>query len=306
MNEMINEPRLTQFSSVQQEIEKSRAIQEVQGAIIMAHTMPRDEEVALRKLKNAARNMRFAEQAIYAYPRGGNMITGPSIRAAEAMAVYWGNLLFGTKELSQSEADHSSELMSYCWDLESNVRSERVFKSKHLRETKKGNYVITSARDVYEKVANDGSRRLRACILAIIPRHITEEFISDCEKTLVGSSGKTIEERAAELLTNFAAIGISKDIIEKKMGVSVDKFLAKNVVTMGYIYNSIKDNIVPASQFFDIPDSTKKQINSSLKSKDGPIPIEAEKQEHTPKDDIFSAADEYYASLDEEIKEFDV
>ena len=267
MNNLIEQDstNLTQFNSVQTEIEKSRALQEVQGAIVMARKFPRDEAFALEKLKKTAKNLKFAEQAIYAYPRGGSMITGPSIRAAETLAAYWGNVLYGTKELSRNSAEHSSEVMSYCWDMETNVRSERFFKVSHIRETKGGGYTLTSDRDIYEKVANDGSRRLRASILAIIPKYVTDELMEYCEATLVGSTGKTLEERISEMLDKFEQIGISKEIIEKKMGVKVDKFVAKNVVMLGYIYNSIKDNVAPATQFFDIPTPVQEQVNSALK-----------------------------------------
>ena len=267
MNNLIEQDStsLTQFSSVQTEIEKSRALQEVQGAIVMARKFPRNEAFALEKLKKTAKNLKFAEQAIYAYPRGGSMITGPSIRAAETLAAYWGNVLYGTKELSRNYTEHSSEVMSYCWDMETNVRSERFFKVSHVRETKGGGYTLTSDRDIYEKVANEGSRRLRSSILAIIPKYVTDELMEYCEATLVGSTGKTLEERISEMLEKFEQIGISKEIIEKKMGVKVDKFVAKNVVMLGYIYNSIKDNVAPATQFFDIPTPVQEQVNSALK-----------------------------------------
>lgn len=254
----------TNFPNVNQEIEKTRALQEVQGAIIMARQFPRDEIIVQKKLKQVSKNMKFAEKAIYAYPRGGSMITGLSIRAAETLSRYWGNISCGTKTLSQNQNDHTSEIMSYCWDLETNVRSERIFKSSHIRETKNGNKILTSSRDIYEKEANDSSRRLRACILAVIPNYIVEEFMDDCESTLVGTSGKTLKQRTEELLSKFEEIGISKEIIEKKMAVTVDKFVAKNIVMLGYIYNSIKDGFAPASQFFDIPTAAQKQVQSSL------------------------------------------
>lgn len=282
---------VTQFNSVQNEVEKSRALQEVQGAIVMARKFPRDEVIVLKQLKNAAKSLKLAEQAIYAYPRGGSMITGPSIRAAETLAQYWGNLLSGTKILSQNAADHTSEVMAYCWDLETNVRNERTFKSSHIRETKSGNKILTSSRDIYEKEANDASRRLRSCILATIPKHITEEFMSFCENTLIGSTGKTLQERIEDLLNKFAEIGITKEIIEKKMGVTTDKFVAKNIVMLGYIYNTIKDNIAPASMFFDIPTPVQKQLNSALKKNKENVKVNSEPTE--PQQETFINISEY-------------
>lgn len=256
---------LTKFNDIQQEVEKARAIQEVQGSIIMARQFPRNEQTVLNKLAITAKSMKFAEQAIYAYPRGGSMITGLSIRAAETLANYWGNLLYGTKILSQKITENSSEIMAYCWDMETNVRSEKVFRCSLIRETKSGGYALTSGRDIYEKEANDSSRRLRSCILAIVPTYISEEFKQMCENTLIGSTEKTLQERTEDLLSKFEEIGISKAIIEKKMGVTVDKLVAKNIVMLGYIYNSIKSNYAPATQFFDIETEEQKQVNNALK-----------------------------------------
>lgn len=256
---------LTKFNDIQQEVEKARAIQEVQGSIIMARQFPRNEQTVLNKLAITAKSMKFAEQAIYACPRGGSMITGLSIRAAETLANYWGNLLYGTKILSQKITENSSEIMAYCWDMETNVRSEKVFRCSLIRETKSGGYALTSGRDIYEKEANDSSRRLRSCILAIVPTYISEEFKQMCENTLIGSTEKTLQERTEDLLSKFEEIGISKAIIEKKMGVTVDKLVAKNIVMLGYIYNSIKSNYAPATQFFDIETEEQKQVNNALK-----------------------------------------
>lgn len=293
MYQMIEQDKTntTQFVSAQAEIEKSKAIQEVQGAIIMARQFPRNEALVMQNLKNAAKNTRLAEQAIYAYPRGGSMITGLSIRAAETLAQYWGNLLSGTKILSQNAADHSSEVMAYCWDMETNVRNERVFKSSHVRETKQGNKILTSNRDIYEKEANDASRRLRSCILATIPKHVTEEFMNLCEQALIGATGKTLQERTEEMLKKFEEIGISKQIIEKKIGVTTDKFVAKNIVMLGYIYNSIKENVAPASMFFDIPTAVEKQLNSALKKNKETVKVNTEASE--PKQETFIDIAEY-------------
>lgn len=293
--------QMTRFPNVGQEIEKARAIQETQGAIIMAKKFPRDEISIAKKLKQVALNIKFAERAIYAYPRGGSMITGLSIRAAETLARYWGNVVFGTKTLSQNMNDHTSEIMVYCWDLETNVRSSRDFKSSHIRETRNGNKVLTSNRDIYEKEANDSSRRLRSCILAIIPNYITEEFMDDCEKALIGKSGKSLKERTDELLEKFKDIGISKEIIEKKMAVSVDKFVAKNIVYLGYIYNSIKDGFAPASQFFDIPTGAQKQVAQALEKLNKPTEKPEGDMEVTP--EMEEMANQYFEKdfKDEEI-----
>lgn len=267
MQNLIETTTATNFNplTVGGEVEKARAIQEVQGAIIMARQLPRNIEAAKNRIMAASKSMLFAEKAIYAYPRGGSMIMGPSIRAAETLANNWGNVLFGFKTLTQNLDGHFSEIMTYCWDLETNTRAERVFKVLHIREKSGGNTTLTNPRDIYEKEANDASRRVRACILAIIPNFIVEEMIKNCEQTLLGNSEITLEDRIKSLISNFAQIGITEADLQSKMGVAPEKFVAKNIVYLGHIYNSIKDGFAPASQFFKLDDKKQKEINETLK-----------------------------------------
>ncbi len=261
----MEQSKVTQFpTSVGQEIEKTRALQEVQGAIFMARRFPRDEISATNKIMEAAKRLSLAEKATYVYPRGGQQVKGASIRTAETIAKYWGNLSFGIKELSQNSAEHSSEVMAYAWDLENNVRQERIFKVQHIRISKKnGTEILTDPRDIYEKVANDGARRLRACILGIIPTDIVEDFLTECDKTLEGDNTKPFKDRLSDMLQKFEALGVTKEMLEKHIGTKMDNFIPKNLIDLGGIYNSIKNNFAPIDQYFETPSQTEKQIQQS-------------------------------------------
>lgn len=254
------------FGNVGQEVEKTRALQEVQAAIFMARQFPRDEAKASRKILEAGKRLSLAEKAIYCYPRGGQQIKGASIRTAETIAKYWGNLSYGIKELSQNAGEHSSEMMAYCWDLESNVRVERIFKVQHIRDTKNGAKLLSDARDIYEKTANDGARRLRAAILEVLPADIVEDFLKVCEKTIEGSSDKPIKDRVQDMLQKFEELGVTQDMIEQRIGTKADNFIAKNLVDLGSIYNSIRNNFAPIEQYFEMPTKAEKEAEKTTKT----------------------------------------
>ena len=74
-------------------------------------------------------------------------------------------------------------MQAYCWDLETNTISSQNFTVEHIMETKQGNRKLTSQRDIYERTANDGARRLRSRILAILPPDLVEDCINECKKT---------------------------------------------------------------------------------------------------------------------------
>lgn len=288
---------LTQFPNVGQEVEKTRALQEVQAAIFMARQFPRDEIRAQKKIMEAAKRLSLAEKAIYCYPRGGQQIKGPSIRTAETIAKYWGNLSYGIKELSQSASEHSSEMMAFCWDMESNVRVERIFKVPHIRDTKQGAKLLTDARDIYEKTANDGARRLRAAILEVLPADVVEDFIKACEKTIEGSSDLPLKDRLANMLTKFEDLGVTQEMIEQRIGTKIDNFIPKNLVDLGSIYNSIKNNFAPIEQYFNMPNAAEKQaqdMTKTIKSKSG-----GKKAEYIPTEEELNAIRDAYNETNE-------
>lgn len=299
MNYLAEQQEKTQvsnFPNVGQEVEKTRALQEVQAAIFMARQLPRDETRAYKKVIEASKRLSLAEKAIYCYPRGGQQIKGPSIRTAETIAKYWGNLSYGIKELSQNNNEHSSEMMAYCWDLESNVRVERVFKVPHIRDTKQGAKLLTDARDIYEKTANDGARRLRAVILEVLPSDVIEDFIKSCEKTIEGSSDKPIKDRVKEMLQKFEEIGVTQEMIEKRIGTKTDNFIAKNIVDLGAVYNSIKNNFAPVEQYFDVPtaaEKQKEQVETKLLKETGK---DGKKKQYEPSQEELEQLEEIYGS----------
>ena len=98
----------------------TREAQEVQAAVFMAKRFPRDENFAIARIAQTCQRKGLAEKAIYSYPKGGQNVTGPSIRLAEAIAQSWGNIQSGVVELEQRPGE--SVCMSYCWDLETNTR----------------------------------------------------------------------------------------------------------------------------------------------------------------------------------------
>ena len=122
--------------TVSTEMMISRQAQEVQAAMVVAKRFPRNEVESHNRILNACKRRSLAERAVYEYPRGGENVTGPSIRLAEVMAQNWGNLDFGITELEQK--GNRSTVMAYCWDLETNVRQTKIFEVPHVRQTKKG------------------------------------------------------------------------------------------------------------------------------------------------------------------------
>lgn len=229
--------------------EQTRAVAEVQAALVIAAGRPRNEIVARDKLINACGRVSLANVAVYQYSRGGSAVSGPSIRLAETAARYWGNMNYGFRELSRRPGE--SECEAYCWDLETNVKAVRQFSVKHKRDTKKGSYAITDERDIYELMANHAQRRVRACILEIVPGDIIEEAVTACERTLKANIGN-VAEAAKGLVDAFAKVGVSREAIEKRLGCRIDAIQPGQVVKFREIYVSIKDGMSEPKDWFEL------------------------------------------------------
>lgn len=235
--------------SASAETDQSRAIAETQAAMVIAKRFPRDHVAAVDRIMNACTRVGLAEAALYEYSRGGSAITGPSIRLAECLAQNWGNLQFGIRELDQRNG--SSTVEAFAWDIETNTRQVKVFQVAHKRATKKGTYALEDPRDIYEMVANQGARRLRACILGVIPGDVVESAVSQCETTMK-TKAEVTPERLTAILEKFAGYGVTKEQIEKRIQRHLEAMTSAQMVMLGKIYNSLKDGMSAPSDWFDV------------------------------------------------------
>ncbi len=244
----------TQQASGMVEVAASRQAQEVQALAIMAKRFPRDETSAITRIVESCKRVKLAECAMYSYPRGGTKVTGPSIRLAETMARCWGNLDFGIVELEQRGGE--SDVMAYCWDLETNVRQTKVFTVKHLRHTRQGDTTLTDPRDIYEMTANQGARRLRACILGVIPGDVQDSAVEQCEKTLSGGSGEPLIDRIRKMVVAFADMGVTQEMLEGRLQHPIASCNEQDFIALRKIFVGLKDGMSAREDWFELPTAT--------------------------------------------------
>ncbi|HWT38344.1 MAG TPA: hypothetical protein VN289_18785, partial [Paraburkholderia sp.] len=217
--------------------EQSKAIAEVQAALYFARTQPRDPRRAMDRILQECMRPGLAEEATYQYSRGGNDISGPSIRLAEMLAKRWGNMEAGVKELSRR--DGVSECLAYAWDYETNYRDVRTFTVRHWRDTKQGGYALKDERDIYEMIANYGARRKRACILALIDGDVIEAAVRQCEATLA-TKVEVNDELITQMIERFETFGVTKEMIEKRIQRHMSALTPALAVSLKRIYNSLR------------------------------------------------------------------
>lgn len=280
-NDLAAQQTQQQEGSIQ--IASTRAAQEVQAAMVIAKKCPRDTVLAQKRILNACTRKKLAEGALYAYPRGGQTITGPSIRLAEVLAQAWGNLQFGITELEQRNGE--STVQAFCWDLETNVQQTKTFQVKHERKAHGGITKLTDPRDIYEMTANQGARRLRACILGVIPGDIIEDAVEQCEKTMQSGEKEPLIDRIKKMGAAFMEMGVTTAMLEKRLGHKLEVCSETEMVSMRKIYLSLRDGMSTKDQWFGDAVSEKGSISmEQLKAGTPDKPAEQPKEQAKTKE----------------------
>lgn len=280
--------------SVTAEMITSRQTQEVQGQIIMAKKFPRDEIAARNRILTACQRMRLAEQAEYEFPVGREKVTGISIRLAEVMAQNWGNMDFGFMELEQRNGE--SQVMAYAWDLETNTRQTKVFSVPHSRYSKQyGNTPLKDPRDIYNQIASQAARRVRACILGIIPGDIKEEAVEQCRRTLAEGEEKPLVDLIKDCVrTAEKTYQVPQESLEKYIGCKAEAFSMNDLIRLKRVFNSIKDGMAKREEIFELPGVEKEEPKDPF---EGKANKGSEKKKENPADgqqhlDLGGGADE--------------
>ena len=240
----------------------TRQAQEVQAAVVMAKRFPRDWVEVESKLIMSCKRPKLAEIAVYEYPRGGTKVTGPSIRLAEAAAQAMGNIDFGWTEIQRLEDE--SICTAYAWDIENNIRRATTFSVPHYRDTRQGKKRLIDDRDIYEMCANQASRRMRGCILQVVPGDLVDLAISECEKTLQANLG-TVQEQAAKWGKLFQKeYNVQPESIMKYLGSRPETWTQNDIFRLRKLYNALKDNMTTIEEAF--PEMAAKPLTKEQKA----------------------------------------
>ena len=278
-NEIVEQNGFRPSNNTQTEMMVSRQAQEVQAAMVIAKKFPRDEYDAIERIKRACQRQTLAEQAVYSYPRGGQNVTGPSIRLAEALAQSWGNIDYGIIELEQK--DGSSEMMAYAWDLETNTRVTKIFAVEHKRDTKKGSYKLTDSRDIYEATANFGARRMRACILGVIPGDVVDMAVEECKETQKKSYGELpSQEKIVKIEKLFKKdFGVTKSQLEEYAGRNLAEWGTEECTDLWGVYTALKNAQAKVEDYFKVAEVVD-PFKNNKKNEDVEVPeIEIDERE---------------------------
>ena len=247
-------------------VEQSRAVAEVHGAIVVAQQVPRDIKRAVGDMQRSCRQKSLAEKAFFRYSRGGGQISGPSVQLARELARCFGNMQYGLTELRRDDDYGQSEMQAWAWDVQTNTRSSTTFIVQHVRDTREGSKQLTEQRDIYENNANNGARRLREMIFAILPGWFTEDAVAACYLTLEGGDEEgSLDERITKMASGFAKLGVTIPQIEQKLGAPREKWTPYDLAQLTVIYRSLQRGEIDREDEF--PSSANRPVLGEIAQK---------------------------------------
>lgn len=255
--QLFDESRGVELAAMRDAAAVARATQEIQAALVIAQRFPRDEIKAKARIMEACKRAELAEAGEYEYSRGGTRITGPTIDLLRAIANRWGNIRYGWTEVERR--DGQSLVRCFAWDMQSNGQAERTFAVKHWRDTQAGGYALSDERDIYELIANQAARRVRACLEEVIDADIVTVAVDTCRTTLKTGEKVPLADRAVQMVTAFAEFGVTQPMIETRLGNKLDSVSENQLASLRRIFKALKDGVGKREDYFK-PEAAKPEF----------------------------------------------
>jgi hypothetical protein len=257
-------------------VEQSRAIAEVQAAIVVAQQCPRDVQKALRDMREVCALKPLADRAFYNYRRGGSPVTGATIHLARELARIWGNVQYGVDEMRRDDEGGFSEMKAWAWDVQTNTRPSQTFVVPHERDKGNTRDKLSSLRDIYENNANMGARRVRAQIFSILPSWFTDEAKDICRRTIEEGGGVPLAHRIEKIIGAYhERFGITEEQLATRIGKPASEWKAQDVADLEILGRSIANREVDKDEEFPPPQVTAADIAAPRQAARKPRPVKA-------------------------------
>lgn len=186
---------------------------EIDQQIATAHRFPR----SLKAFRDSTLQMvtlteSIAQECIYALPRDGKVIEGPSARFAEVIASSWGNCRAGARVVGEDEEFVTAQGAFH--DLERNVAI--TYEVKRRITTKSGKRYSA---DMIGTTANAAcSIALRNAILKGVPKAFWSDAYAAARKVIAGDV-KTLAARRDDAMKAFVIFGVTAEMLYQLLEV---------------------------------------------------------------------------------------
>lgn len=212
----------------------------IDSQVSTAKQYPRDIRRSIdNSIVIATMNLDTAQSCGYALPRGGKLITGPSVHLAKIIVSNWGNIRTEAKVVQITDKQVISR--GTCWDLETNVAS--AFEVRRSIVDSKGKRFSDDMITVTGNAAN--SIAYRNSVFSVIPQAITNRVYEAAQKQITGDLSdvdKLLKKRTAIINSFKNDYAISEEEVVKLCGKqTINQINASAISTLIGILQSLKD-----------------------------------------------------------------
>ena len=223
---------------------------------------------SMRRFKNSALEMAtmsedVAGSCIYAIPRAGKSIEGPSVRLAEILGTSYGNMSYGSRIVACDKQWITAQ--GVCYDYENNVSACIEVRR---RITDKGGKTFND--DMIQVTGRAACAiALREAIFKIVPRALWNEIYEQARTTSIGK-GLTMQVQRDKCMSWWKKAGASEaQVLQFLSRRGIEEVTIDDLVTLRGLVTTMKDEGKSVDEILDRSDS--KATSAKKLSKNAPI-----------------------------------
>lgn len=251
---MENQVTVTQVNEVEQTAYYLQTKAEIDTQIATAKAFPRSEKMFLDKaISRATLTEEIAQSCIYALPRGGKPIEGPSVRLAEIIVASYGNLRASARVVENDGKMVTSQ--GVCHDLENNTAVSIDVKR---RITDKNGKTFTEDMQVVTGNASNAIA-FRNAVFKVVPMAYTN-IIYEKVKEVARGTAQTLTERRNKAIEWFNGQGIKNEQLCEALQVKkVEDIDLDKLMVLSGMRSALKNGETTLKDLFETEKETPKK-----------------------------------------------
>lgn len=221
---------------------------ELEQAIAAAHKYPRSMDSAMKRVEQlTCYDEETAAICMYALPRAGKPIKGPSVGFANLLMQSWGNCQSGSRVIAVDRGEKVVIAQGVFMDFETNTRTLREVQRRIV--DKEGRLYSTDMIIVTGNACASIARR--NAILDGISRPVWFPSYQKVEGIVTGNA-ETFAVRKEKAMAAFAQFGVKPEKVIAALGLSGEADLEiRHMPFLRGMYTALKNEEVTVEEMFD-------------------------------------------------------
>lgn len=220
---------------------------EIDSAVSTAKKFPRSLVAVKANITDLVMlDAETAEECVYAVPRAGQSIRGPSVRFAEIVVSQYGNCTVASRVVEVNRIEKYIETEGVFMDLQTGTK--RVERTRRRIADKSGRVFGDDMIIVTGNAARSISTR--DAILKGVPKALWRAAYDAAEQVICGDV-KTLSERRTGAIQRFATFGVTADQIFASLNIAgIDDIGLDQIGTLTAMFKAIKSGEQQVEDYF--------------------------------------------------------